>query len=1198
MSNLLISLELQGYKTFASKTEFKFPAPLTAIVGPNGSGKSNIADSIRWVLGEQAYSLLRGKKTIDMIFSGSEQRARASMASASITFDNSTGWLPIDFSEVNLTRRAYRNGENEYLINNQKVRLREINELLASSGLAERNYTIIGQGLVDSALSLKPEERRSFFEEAAGIGLYRSRRSEANQKLEKTLRNVERINDIVSELKPRLRSLEKQQEKSSSYQQIDADLKLLLKDWYGYHWHRTQESLREAIKVNAAQQEKVNQTRMERQKLEAQLEQTQRTLGQKREKVSALHRQLSALHIKKEENARQIAVLEEREQSHKGQTIELQRDLDLDQTQISSMENEIQELVYQHENSAEELKRMENDLRDAEGKLKHRISRRSEIEKQIYDHEQTINRSTQEILRLKTLIEGLEKQVAIRASDILKIEDRKKLNRSHYQDQQARLAETQKKLDSIKAATQADREKRTAISTQLSDIKTKIEEYKNDKQKCESLLQKLQGQYRLIEEAEQSLVGFSSGAKSIIDAAKKGSLHGDFRLLIDILDIPEKYELAIASALGSVVEGIVLDSNEEMSAAIDFINRVKAPRTVLINKGMLQTSDRQLTRKGSLTSAAAVISSVGDPRGIISNLLSTVYIADTMQTAKMEVRDLPPGYRVVTLEGAVFSTDGTVTVGKETRTKNFARKREKLTISAEVASTEGTLGEIAESLRALVASQQEKETALAQVNTSINQKEGAQNKLSLAIHKLEIEQAQRQEQITSEEARLSRFLAENEKEKADVSALKQKVGDLEKQVSSEKVALEALYQQLHALLVEDLRGMVMSMNSKLAVAQKMVETNEARLAEKRSLFETYQRQSLEESERIEALRSSLKQIDEKLVGIRSQDRAVNAEIAALTAENQPLENQVEKEITDQSAFLEEVDAARQRFAIAERHKMQASLKVEKLRERLERYQQKIGEDFGIFIGEDESIFGPKPLPIEGIVSQLPMLKELPEDISDQISQKKSLLRRLGPVNPNAQQEYKEVSERFNFLTEQLADLDKAEQDLRKIVEELDVLMRREFLKTFKKVAAEFENIFAQLFNGGSARLVIEDEENVLDSGIDIEATLPGRRKQELALLSGGERSLTAVALIFALLKISPTPFCILDEIDAMLDESNVMRVGEMLKELCETTQFIIITHNRNTVQLADIIYGVTMGNDSVSQVISLKLDELTDEMVH
>jgi len=459
-------------------------------------------------------------------------------------------------------------------------------------------------------------------------------------------------------------------------------------------------------------------------------------------------------------------------------------------------------------------------------------------------------------------------------------------------------------------------------------------------------------------------------------------------------------------------------------------------------------------------------------------------------------------------------------------------------------------------------------------------------------------QSQRKEQVDLEKKRLSQFTVRMESESQKIQDLTEKASELKAQIVKKKQNTESLYQQLKELPIEDLRGTVMDMHSSIAVARKMVENHETRLRAKNSLLTKYRNERAEARELITSIRSSLENVHNQLAEVAASDRLVNQKIEELMQETEPLENQVEQSITDQGAFLEEVDAARQKYGIAERHKMQAQLKVEKLRERLERYQQKIGEDFGIFTSEEEPVFGPKPLPIDGIVSELPVLEELPQGISDQISQKKSLIRRIGPVNPNAQQEYQEVSERYQFLIDQLQDLDKAQTDLRKIVDELDDLMKREFMKTFRKVAVEFENIFAQLFNGGKAKLVIEDENEVLDSGIDIEATLPGRRKQELALLSGGERSLTAVALIFALLKISPTPFCILDEIDAMLDESNVVRVGEMLKELSDTTQFIIITHNRNTVQLADIIYGVTMGKDSVSQVISLKLDELTDEMVH
>jgi chromosome segregation protein len=1200
MSNHLISLELQGYKTFASKTDFKFPAPLTAIVGPNGSGKSNIADAIRWVLGEQAYSLLRGKKTVDMIFSGSEQRPRSSMASASITFDNSSGWLPIDFNEVNLTRRAYRNGENEYLINNQKVRLKEINELLANSGLSERNYTIIGQGLVDSALSLKPEDRRSFFEEAAGIGLYRSRRSEANRRLEKTLRNVERVNDIVAELKPRLRSLEKQQEKSASFHQIDADLKLLLKDWYGYHWHRTQGDLREAIKLNASLQEKVNQTRIESKTLESQLEISQRMLGDKRAKLSELHRSLSALHVEKEENARSMAVLEEREQAQKNQVAELQRAYDMDQAQLNALSNEIDELANLGDRNQDEFAQMEKDLQEAQTKLDQRLSRRNQIETEIYDKENKVNQVTQEMLRLQTLTEGLKKQINLREADMAELKTRMHRDEQLFLEQQERLKALEEKKATLSNDLETIDQRKNSVTSEISDLKLRIEDQRNKQTKCSDMLRELKGQYKLLEEAENSLLGFTSGAKSLVEALKNGKLNGNYRLLMDLLDVPQKYELAIASALGVIIEGIIVETPQESESMIDFIKSSNSARTILIENRGLKLPKRELKKGINLTSAADVLkceTNVPD-QVIVSNLLSNVYIAEDLPSARRALENLDSGSRIVTLTGEVFAADGTIMVGKETRAKNFERKREKSETANEIVSIQSTLKDIEEKQASLQAAFTEQNTHLESITSDLKRKEISSNQLDLDIHKLQIEQTQREEQINHEKKRLEQFTADMAKENEDVLQLAVKIGELEKQVVTQNESTETLYMQLQELPVEDLRGTVMDMHSKLAVARKMAETNQSRMSEKKTQLDQFHNESTNIEERIRALKDSLVDIGKQLQDIVSRDQIVNQQIKSLTQETHPLENQVDQEITDQGSFLEEVDAARQKHAIAERHKMQAQIKVDKLRERLEQYQQKIGEDFGIFTSEEEPYFGPKPLPIADIVSQLPVLDQLPEGINEHINQKKSLIRRIGPVNPNAQQEYQEVAERYQFLTEQLMDLQKAQTDLKKIVDELDELMKREFLKTFRKVAVEFENIFAELFNGGSAKLLIEDEENVMDSGIDIEATLPGRRKQELALLSGGERSLTAVALIFALLKISPTPFCILDEIDAMLDESNVMRVGDMLKELCDTTQFIIITHNRNTVQLADIIYGVTMGKDSVSQVISLKLDELTDEMVH
>jgi len=1200
MVNHLISLELQGYKTFANKTDFHFPAQLTAIVGPNGSGKSNIADAVRWVLGEQAYSLLRGKKTIDMIFTGSEQRPRASMASVSITLDNSSGWLPIDFNEVNITRRAYRSGENEYLINNQRVRLREINELLANSGLAERNYTIIGQGLVDSALSIKPEDRRRFFEEAAGIGLYRSRRAEANQKLDKTYRNVERVTDIINELQPRIRTLEKQQEKSKTYLQIDADLKLLLKDWYGYYWHSTQKNLGAAVAFNAQQQNKLDKSRVVRQDEEEKLKNSKNNLQTKREKLSHLHHDLSDLHTSKEDNMRKLAVLEERQKSMKSRIIEFEGLVASSLDNKDGLEEDVNEIKEQEKRNIKEFSSIDHLLSEAKESLENRLNQRSEINSLIYSNEKEINSINQETLRLSTLIGGMDRQINIQTSDkeeirVINIETKTVFSRSADELVKSRqiIGEKKKVISTLK-------ENLLSLESKLGDKRKDLQNFEQIKQKNDRNISRLQSDHGLLEEAESAMVGFSSGAKNILEAAKNGKLTGNYSILMEYLAIPEEFEIALASALGSLAEGIILDSDQDTKVVLNYIKNEKMPRTTLIrNISGMRVAGRSLSLEGDHITALDLLPKEKRKEPFLNYLLSRILIVEDQSHAEKIVGELPEGYRVVTRDGVVFSTEFTITAGKESRVRSFSRKREKTEIKGQLINEEKANKEIIYSLEATIREINELQAQLDKDKALSHDSEIEVNRLVLDLHKKEIEQEQRGRQLDSAQSRLDSLLLEIEKEKLNIVELKHQETILEEKSTKLISETEKLYVDLKELPVEELRLSVSDLSSKFAVAEQISANIGNRIAEKENLLEALEdsikRDSTQKLESTDHLSAILEDIE----SIRNHSKKINSNISELSDEVNPLEKVVEDEITNQSLFLEKVDQSRRHFSIAERQKMQAQMKVEKLRDRLDGYQKKIGEDFGILLKEDEGmIYGPKPLPIEGVVASLPRLDILPEGLSDQIAQKKSLLRRIGPVNPNAQQEYKEVFERSQFLKEQLQDLDNAEKDLRKIVGELDGLMIKEFMKTFKKVEVEFENIFSRLFNGGKAKLIIEDEENLLDSGIDIEATLPGRRKQELALLSGGERSLTAVALIFALLKISPTPFCVLDEIDAMLDESNVMRVGLLLKELSETTQFIIITHNRNTVQLADIIYGVTMGKDSVSQVISLKLEELTEEMIH
>jgi len=1199
MSNHLISLELQGYKTFAHKTDFQFPAKLTAIVGPNGSGKSNIADAIRWVLGEQAYSILRGKKTIDMIFSGSKQRPRASMALVSLTLDNQSGWLPIEYSEVNITRRAYRNGENEYLINNERVRLREINELLANSGLAERNYTVIGQGLVDSALSLRPEDRRRFFEEAAGIGLYRSRRVEAIQKLDKTQRNNERINDILTELKPRIRSLEKQQEKTKTYLQIDSDLKLLLNDWYGYHWHTTQKNLEVAVTFNMQQQVKLDKSREVRQELEKKLKESQDSLQEKRGKLSELHLQLSKLHVEKEENTRHLAVLEEREKAQNSRILEIENTINNAKDKKSALEEEIAELNDQKKADQLEFQIIEDSLESAKELLEKRLTQRSKINTSIYNRENKLNKDQQEFLRLRTLTEGLKHQSKLQSSDAEEIKSNTEETKKDYEQDKVKLEKlnTQKR-DLTQEINSIDDEK-SLLQETLDAAVTEIEELYQQKQKNEQILIRLKSDFNLLVEAEEAMAGFSSGAKNIFEAVRAGKLTGKFSLLMDHLNVPKGYEIAIASVLGAAIEGIIVRSDSDTENALDFIKAAKAPRTILVvNKKSAYELEKKIIH-GNYTIASELVSANEELEPFIYNLLSSSLIVNDRKTAADLAHKLPLGYRVVTKDGEVYASDQTITAGKESRVRSFTRKREKQALITEIDNSKNVLTKNSGSLEEGEVKKKEIQRKLEELIDRWNNAEKLINQLSLKVHKLEIEQEQRQKQLENENDRLEKLLTSIKGEESNISELEKETISLGEKIETQKEEIENLYNDLKTLPVEDLRSTLTSLTSKYAVAEQIAENSNKRIQEKEVILSANKEASDKNKIRRVELEDQLGKNGEEIKKTKKSNEETSEKINAQMVDTNALENTVENEITNQSKFLEAVDASRRKFAVAERHKLQAQMRVEKLRDKIEGYQKKISGDFGILMGgEEASTYGPKPLPVSGIVDSLPKLENLPENLADQINQQRSLLRRIGPINPNAQEEYTEINNRYQFLSEQLQDLEKAEKDLRIVVDELDGMMKKEFLKTFNKVGIEFEKIFTQLFDGGEAKLIIEDEENILDSGIDIEATLPDRRKQELALLSGGERSLTAIALIFSLLKISPTPFCILDEIDAMLDESNVMRVGELLKELSDSTQFVVITHNRNTVQLADILYGVTMGKDSVSQVISLKLDELTDDMVH
>jgi chromosome segregation protein len=1197
MLSHLKSLELHGYKTFASRTLFEFSDRITAIVGPNGSGKSNIADSLRWVLGEQSYSLLRGKKTEDMIFSGSEHRPRAGMASATITFNNEDGWLPIDFNEVAVARRAYRDGQNEYLINGQRVRLKDVSELLAQSGLAERTYTIIGQGLVDAALALKAEERRRLFEEAAGTGLHRARREEALRRLETTQRNLDRVRDILTELQPRLRSLERQARRAQEYEQVKADLRLLLREWYGFHWHRALSEVSEARDVARKREETLNQARKEQAAVDEKLANLRERLQVLRANLNSWHRQLAQLHARRETASRGLAVADERmhslEQQRRNTQDELNRleeELALHRERLSDskdeserLEIELQEARLQSETAREALQarhtsrlQVEKQVQNARQVLSNLVERQGELQARLRERQAVIGRDQEALLATHRAVD--EAHSELRAAQVRHRTAEQALQAANSAYQTLEL-KARDHLDGVEQVEKRQKDVYDLLSTFAADDA------------------RLKAQIEVIDQAERALAGYAEGTRLLLLAARQKRLEGAHGALNAHLNVPEEYELAIASALGDYLDAVLLD--EEPDQALDMLAQ-GAVRGVLLPLGRLKPPPT-LTPSGGegvLGVAADLVRTSPELRPVVDLLLGQVFVVQDRKAAQLTLKGQPGTTRAVTLKGEVFHSSGPIIRAKPGERDGsqtvLSRQRQRRELEVAYVQSQEKLKGLEEDLRRLGSEQSALQVQGEKLRQEQQTAREVQEQATQAFNRagMAVEQAARQAVWREEQGQ--RLQDEINQSEADTRRIAQEFEHLLGEVASARELLREKNVELSSLGVEEFQAQVTYWETQSAVAGKALEDGAARLRERQSTLEKACQTQAKLQERISDLDGLIDKQKAEITSLRLGESQINGEIEALRTLIEPAENELDGLEQDQDKLQGIEAAVRQTLSKAEHNHAQARINLARRQEALGTLRHRIEDDFGLVVFEyNEDVSGPTPLPLEGMVEQLPVISQLSPEVEEALRRQRTQLRRMGAINPEAQAEYQEVRQRVAFLNEQVADLEKAESDVRKVIAELDELMQREFRRTFAAVAAEFKVIFTRLFGGGTASLVLTDPDDLTETGIDIDARLPGRRTQGLSLLSGGERSLTAAALVFALLKISPTPFCVLDEVDAMLDEANVGRFSELLRELSENTQFVIVTHNRNTVQVADIIYGVTMGRDSSSQVLSLKLDEVS-----
>jgi chromosome segregation protein len=1199
MNQKLEALELHGYKTFASKTTFLFPDKITAVVGPNGSGKSNIADSIRWGLGEQAYSILRGKKTEDMIYSGSAQRSKMSMASATIRFNNEDGWLPIDFDQVSITRRAYRSGENEYLINEKKVRLRDIQELLANSGLAERTYTIIGQGLVDSALSLKPQDRRLFFEEAAGIRLYRARREEAIRKLDKTVDNMDRVRDILHEIHPRMLRLEKQVERAKEYNRINADLQLLLKDWYGYRWNILQQDYRNSLDAKVKKEIELNSIRNEVATGDEAISENRKILQEKREELSILNGQLTELQDEKEKINRDLAIIEERFKGYEEQRDSLRSSLAYSEEELSTRLEQKDEMDKQFNEYESNLSKTRTELEALEKSLNQKKSELQEIHNQIEIKQR-------HKLELDKLIAGSQAKNSDLDSrvDIL-VKRRTELDET-IKTQEEKLQEINSEVDRFQSfydeQVKLKEQENTTCQTLLSEkteLEKKITEGAQKLQKTRNDLAARETQLTVLESAKKNLEGFKTGTKRILQVAQQKRLPGNFELLLSCMRVEHGYEKAVAALLGDAAEGLVLDQSMQLSSILSLIREGGEAHSILLPKSLIKTSGtKKPVPLAGCHPVLEFVHATAEYEPILNVLFADTFVLENEKDLEGVLSRLGSQQKIVLKDGGIFYGNGIISVGGTT--SEFIFKREK-----EIEDLQRVMKDLQEKIGVYQSDEQKYRDVERDLNehissskTKIAEFEKEEKTILSGLRNIQNKYSDATQDIRLNKELVAKLLVDIQEAIDAKNSIKQTLKEAQSRAEGLQTELEQLQLQEASNSLDDLNQDFYQKKTEFAVIQESFVGAKNRLQDSEHLIESLKSQCDEIKEKLAQLEKQHSELMLRYDDNSNRVKMLTVQIEELQEKIKPIEDTINEVNIEIEHRLTAIENLRKNQSIIERHFIQLEMRVDKVKNQMDSLKERISDDFGLVSYDYQpEVSGPKPLPIDGMVASLPKITQVPEDLEDQIKTLKTAVRRMGSVNPEAEKEYNEESERYTFLTSQIADLEQAEKDLRKVVVELEDIIKIKFNETFKAVNEEFSEIFKQLFGGGSAKLVIEDEDNITETGIEIEATLPGKRKQELALLSGGERSLTAIALIFSLLKISPTPFCVLDEVDAMLDESNVVRLGQLMQELSDRTQFIVITHNRNTVQLANVIYGVTMGRDSASQVISLQLEEVTEEMV-
>ncbi len=1189
MCLLLKRIEMQGFKSFVDKTNLEFVNGATAVVGPNGSGKSNISDAIRWVIGEMSAKSLRGSNMQDVIFAGTETRKPVNYAEVSLVLDNSTHVFDIDFDEVIVTRRLFRSGESVYQINKANCRLKDIHELFMDTGLGRDGYSIIGQGNVSQILSTKAEDRRSLFEEAAGIAKYKYKKDEAQKKLANAEENLVRINDITLELESQLNPLKNQSEKARKYLELYGEFKTLDVNLSLVTLDKNKISLEDADKQYASVEDELNALREQESETEAKISALYEEQKKRDEEKTARNDLLIENESRNMSNENEISMAEN---NIKNNNLMLKRiddeiaGINEKNKERETQIDEINKFISETEAEAQEMLAVFDSVQEENSEIaKQQEELHTRIEKLKGDAIEKLNYAASQ----KANITGIEN---LRASFLERkeaVESEIRTNRTGVQNTVAQIEEDtpqieqkKEKLEKIKASVETRQNSANNLQSQLNEIIAKINEMNADYQAKTS-------KKRMLESMENDYAGFAKSVKAVLkaDELKRNLIYGTVSGLIDV---NKEYAVAIETALGGTMQNIIVESEDDAKAAITYLRRTGEGRATFLPitsvKGRVLDNENEVRScQGYIGLAYELVSYDKKYDGVIKSLLGRVAVVDNIDNAIALSKKFGYKFKTVTVEGDVLNAGGSMSGGSVNKQSGF------LSRAAEIKTLAQEITEIASKLKKEQDEKEQKTNDLNMINNQLSSYIPLMREYEDEILRLEntcehlknsLESGgNAQKNYESELLQIEKHLSESSEE---IAVLLSKVRSLENESAKLQEEIEALEEEYEkiVLLKENKSQDIMEQTMKLASMQKdvqlgrdnirdlqnQIESAKAEISEKEkdkaNICEENKRLSNEKEDKIKLTEEIKKLSDE----YREQIKAIDEQKANIVDTLKNIQNS-NKDLTDKLLNLQ------QELSRVDAKRIKLNMERENILNRL-------WDEYELTYSAAEEI----KTEVEDEKASFKRLGEL-----------KSGIKALGSVNMDAIEEYKAVKERYEFLSAQKADLEKSKNNLNEIIDSMQELMQEHFGTQFNSISESFSQVFTELFGGGKGKLYLTDPDNMLESGIEIEVQLPGKGLQNINLYSGGEKSFIAIALLFAILKVKPTPFCILDEIDAALDDVNVSRFATYLKNYTDQTQFIVITHRRGTMEAANILYGVTMQEKGVSKLLSLQIDDIEENLI-